>query len=113
MELSHRKINKTLLLKDSKGRPIANEKVHIEQMNHSFLFGCGAFDFMTYVLNGGAEYQQLTDSWLDIFNYATLPFYWGNYELEEGKPNKEVMMETARYLKGRNVRVKGHPYEIR
>ncbi len=109
MDISHRKFSKSLMFKDASGRPLANETIHIEQTNHSFLFGCGAFDFISYIKEGGKENQELTDSWLEIFNYGTLPFYWGNYEREEGKPNKEVLMETARYLKGRNVKVKGHP----
>ena len=36
--------------------------------------------------------------------------YWGNYEPEEGgRTLKDLLMDTARYLKSRNVRVKGHP----
>ena len=60
-------------------------------------------------MKGEEEYKNITDGWLEIFNYATLPFYWGNYEPEEGKPNKEVLMKAARYLMEKGVKVKGHP----
>ena len=88
---------------------MSNAEICVKQTNHKFLFGCGAFDFIPYVLKGEDEYKQVTDSWLEIFNYGTLPFYWGNYEREEGKPNKDTLMKTAKYLTGKGVKVKGHP----
>ena len=109
MDISHRQVNKQLQIKDAQGNPVSNREIHLEQTNHSFLFGCGAFVFLPYVMEGGEENQKLTDSWLDVFNYGTLPFYWGNYEPEEGKPNKEMLMKTAKYLQSKNVKVKGHP----
>ena len=36
------------------------------------------------------SWKQITDSWLEIFNYGTLPFYWGTYEPEEGKPDRDT-----------------------
>ncbi len=108
-DISHRKVKKQIRLTDGKGNPIADSPVRIKQTNHSFLFGCGAFDFIPYVMKGEEEYRQVTDSWLEIFNYGTLPFYWGGYEPVEGKPNQDTLMKTAEYLKSKNVRVKGHP----
>ncbi len=49
------------------------------------------------------------EKWLALFNYGTLPFYWGRYEPEEGKPDFENTMAAARWLRERGVRVKGHP----
>ena len=109
MDISHRKVNKILQFKDANGNPIADQEIHVQQTNHEFLFGCGAFNFIPYVMEGGEENKQLTDSWLDIFNYGTLPFYWGNYEREEGVTQKDVLMKTAQYLQSKNVKVKGHP----
>ena len=107
--LSHRIINKRIKFLDAQGNPLSNCNIKVSQTNHSFLFGCGAFDFLPFVNEGKEEYKQITDSWLEIFNYGTLPFYWGQYEKEEGNPNKETLMKAADYLKGKNVRVKGHP----
>ena len=109
MDISHRKVFKKVRFNDEQGNPVAGKKINVKQINHSFLFGCGAFDFLPYVMKGEEEYKNITDGWLEIFNYATLPFYWGNYEPEEGKPNKEVLMKAARYLMEKGVKVKGHP----
>ena len=109
MDIQHRKVTKRILFKDGAGNPLANKEIKVRQQNHEFLFGCGGFDFIPYVMKGDEEYKEVTEGWLEIFNYATLPFYWGNYEPEEGKPNKDMLMKTAEYLKSKNVRVKGHP----
>ncbi|MBO4902843.1 MAG: endo-1,4-beta-xylanase [Lachnospiraceae bacterium] len=109
MDISHRKVHKRICFQDEQGNALAGKEIRIRQVGHSFLFGCGAFDFMPYVMKGGEEYKQLTESWLALFNYGTLPFYWGNYEPEEGKTDKEMLMKTAQYLKSRGVKVKGHP----
>lgn len=109
MDISHRKVKGRVQFTDVDGRPIANKRVHMKQTNHSFLFGCGAFDFIPFVKNGDEEHKQITESWQGIFNYGTLPFYWGNFEKEEGKPDTDTLMETAKYMKSRNIQVKGHP----
>lgn len=109
MGVEHRKVKKKIRFVDEGGIPVANGMIKVKQKNHEFLFGCGGFEFIPYVLKGEESYQQLTDSWLEIFNYATLPFYWGGYEPVEGKPNQETLMKTAQYLKDKGVKVKGHP----
>ncbi len=109
MDISHRKVKKLIRVTDSKGNPIRNTEVRFQQTNHKFLFGCGAFDFIPYVMDGDEEHKQITDSWLEIFNYGTLPFYWGQYEPVEGEPKGDMLMKTAQYLKGKGVTVKGHP----
>ena len=109
MELSHRKVIKKIFVKDAAGRTCANKDVRVKQMNHSFLFGCGAFDFIPYAAHDDFTFKDVTDKWLSLFNYATLPFYWGRYEPVEGKPDQDNLMKTARYLKDRNVKIKGHP----
>lgn len=109
MGIEHRKVRKRIRFTDASGNPIANGKVNVKQVNHAFLFGCGGFEFIPYVVNHAEQLKPLTDSWLDIFNYATLPFYWGRYEPEEGKPNQDSLMQTAKFLKEKGVKVKGHP----
>ncbi|MBR3056930.1 MAG: endo-1,4-beta-xylanase [Clostridiales bacterium] len=109
MDISHRKVSKRVLFKDQNGNPLVNKNVHVQQTKHEFLFGCGAFNFMPYVVDGKEEFKPVTESWLEIFNYGTLPFYWGQFEKEEGKPNTDALMKTAKYLQSKNVTVKGHP----
>jgi GH35 family endo-1,4-beta-xylanase len=109
MSLSHRKARKEIIFKDAQGNPLADRQVSIEQKSHSFLFGCGAFEFMNHIKDANEETADITEKWLKIFNYGTLPFYWGRYEPEEGKPDRDTLMKTAKYLQERGVRVKGHP----
>ncbi len=109
MDISYRKVKKRIRLTDPQGKPLSNTEVRLRQTKHKFLFGCGAFDFIPYVMNGDEEHKQITDSWLEIFNYGTLPFYWGQYEKVEGEPNRDTLMKTAQYLKDKGVTVKGHP----
>ncbi|MBO4373635.1 MAG: endo-1,4-beta-xylanase [Lachnospiraceae bacterium] len=108
-ELSNRKIRKRIRFERKDGAPVTKCSIGLTQKKHSFLFGCGGFVFIPYVAEGLPENREATESWLDVFNYATLPFYWGNYEREEGKTNRDALMKTAVYLKERGVTIKGHP----
>ncbi|MCR5767066.1 MAG: endo-1,4-beta-xylanase [Lachnospiraceae bacterium] len=108
MGTGKRKVSKRVRFTNEQGAPVSNREIAVKQTNHAFLFGCGAFEFVPYVM-GDTHFKELTESWLEIFNYATLPFYWGRYEPEEGKPEKDSLMKTAQYLKDKDVRVKGHP----
>ena len=109
MDNSHRRVNKRIRFIDASGSPIADLEIKITQTAHKFLFGCGGFDFMRLVIDNDESFKQLTDSWLEIFNYATLPFYWGLFEPIEGQPQTEGLLKTAEYLKSKGVKVKGHP----
>lgn len=106
MSIDHRKVSKVIKVLGADGQPIKNASVKVSQTNHKFLFGCGAFDTIPYVL--GQE-KAVVDSWLEIFNYGTLPFYWGQYEPVEGQPQYDSRMKAAKFLQSQNVKVKGHP----
>ena len=69
MSISHRKVNKVLVLTDKNGAPIANKDVHIRQTNHSFLFGCGAFDFIPHVMNGDDRTKEITEMYRILFSH--------------------------------------------
>ncbi len=109
MNISHRQVNKRVRFTDASGNPLAGKDIKVKQIAHKFLFGCGGFDFMPYVIDGNEFFKDITEKWLEIFNYATLPFYWGNFEPEEGKPDTENLLKTAKYLQSKGVKVKGHP----
>ena len=108
-DISHRKAKVTFRVTDAEGRPAAGKEIRVKQTNHKFLFGCGAFDFIPYVKDGDEEHKQIVESWQKIFNYGTLPFYWGRYEPVEGEPDRDSLMNTAKYMKSRGIEVKGHP----
>lgn len=103
------------------GTPLANVDVTVEQHRHAFAFGNIGFDLLPLANGesavrsdtfGGASEQSLEHLaalWLDLFNTATLPFYWRGFESVEGRPDTERLRTTARWFADRGVAVKGHP----
>ena len=110
-DLSHRKAKCRLRVTDRQGNPVAAARLRLRQTRHEFLFGCGAFDFMAYANSDSpdAGLKDRIDKWLALYNYGTLPFYWGGFEPEEGRPHTESRRKAADFLRARNVTVKGHP----
>ena len=98
----------------SGGAPLADQSVVVAQTNHKFLFGSTGSDFIP-LANGelsGAEKDEmelLADEWLALFNFATLPFYWGRFEPTRGKPDTTRTLVGARWFADRGVARKGHP----
>jgi GH35 family endo-1,4-beta-xylanase len=109
----HRTADATVTL-TAGGAPLANRQVTVAQTNHKFLFGSTGFSFIP-LANGelqGAEKAQLemlAEEWLDLFNFATLPFYWGRFERERGKPDTKRVMAAAKWFAERGIALKGHP----
>ncbi|MCL2595683.1 MAG: endo-1,4-beta-xylanase [Promicromonosporaceae bacterium] len=116
---AHRRGTAAVSVRRADGTPLADTEVIVEQKGHEFLFGNIGFEFVGHVSTadsfGGApsqdaEYmQRLTDAYLGLYNQATMPFYWGRFEPEEGKPITEQMMAACRFLADNNVTLKGHP----
>ena len=92
---------------DRNGNPVSDKELVLKQKSHEFLFGCGAFDFLYF-----ADFPDGPDrieKWLALFDYGTVPFYWGRYEPEEGHPQFDFIMKGAKTLRANNVTIKGHP----
>jgi len=118
-DLNHRKSAARLRLVSDNGSPISSQDVHIKQTSHEFLFGCGGFDAVE--LAGGnadgspidatraAKLQDKLGKIFAIHNYATLPFYLGRYEPEEGKPDERRLKAAASFYRKRDIVTKGHP----
>ncbi|MEE6308929.1 endo-1,4-beta-xylanase [Plantactinospora veratri] len=124
----HRTATATLTV-TSAGAPLAGREVTVAQRDHAFLFGCTGFEFIPLANGelaaaaeagpGGApgslgeaditRVERLADLWLDLFNFATLPFYWGRFEPERGRPDTRRLQATARWFAERGCLVKGHP----
>ena len=111
--LSHRKATARIRIMNIDGSPVANRPIDILQTSHHFLFGCGVFEAVEMMKSHSDEQlallRQRVDKWLGLFNYGTIPFYWGGYEPEPGKTAKEPTLKAAAWLREHNVAVKGHP----
>ncbi len=71
-----------IVLKDSEGNVIPNAKISIEQKSHEFKFGANLF--MLDELETKEKNDKYKESFADVFNMATLPFYWNATEPEKG-----------------------------
>ena len=110
---AHRKAKKAVILTNEKGERLGGKKVSVKLINHEFLFGCGAFDVLSYT-NAESENDKLrfgdhTEKWEAVFNYGTLPFYWGTYEPQEGNVLQDKRMSCVNRLYGKGIKIKGHP----
>ncbi len=110
----------TVTVTDVDGRPLADAVVRVAQRRHAFMFGNIGFDLIP-LANGEAEFQRnvfggarrnlerLGELYIELFNTATLPFYWRDFEPERGRPDTTRLLTTARWFTARGVAVKGHP----
>jgi len=96
------------------GSPAKNRKCTIRQTNHKFLFGCNGFKFIPIANNEIKDddiekSESYIRSFTDIFNFATLPFYWGKYEHIQGQTIAPQIRKTAQWCIDHNLELKGHP----
>ncbi len=80
---TYRKGNLILTITDQNGNPIPNVTVKAVQKNHEFRFGINLF--MLDELETKEKNDLYKQYFTDVFNMATLPFYWCDVEPEKGK----------------------------
>jgi GH35 family endo-1,4-beta-xylanase len=103
----YRRADATVTVVDKNGRAVADAELQVEQIRHAFLFGCNIFKWGNVGNEQGeAEYRR---RFAEVFNFATLPFYWPSYEAREGEPIHDKIERAARWCKEQNIRCKGHP----
>ncbi len=99
------------------GQPLTNVRVTVEQTGHEFLFGANIFmlgGFKTPEQN--RRYEQV---FTELFNFATVPFYWKALEPEPGHPrfaasSKPVYRRpppdaVVEFCRQHGITMKGHP----
>ena len=64
-----------------------NITVKVEQKNHEFKFGANIF--MLDEFENDEKNKIYREKFSEVFNLATVPFYWSDLEPEEGKPRYE------------------------
>jgi len=117
--LKHRKAVARARLFTENGEPVANSEIKISQKSHKFLFGCGGFDAVELAgrMPDGSPVDEKRAAFIEdklgklfkLNNFATLPFYLGRFEPEEGKPDEARTKAAARWYAQKNVKTKGHP----
>lgn len=122
--LEHRTAEVVVTVHGPDGAVLADREVTVAQRHHAFLFGCIGFDFVDHAGGGdgpgtassffGASapaelVPDLADAWFELFEVATLPFYWGEFEPVRGHPGTDRLRATAQWFADRGATVKGHP----
>ncbi len=113
-KISDRKIDVTATLLNVDRTPVKDQGVTIAQTKHKFLFGTAAFDTVPLANNEYSgesleQAQERADKLLALCNAATLPFYWGQFEPQRGKPRTEQLKRAAQWCVDHHLTVKGHP----
>ena len=80
----YRKGDGIVTVVDEEGNPVSNAKIKLIQKNHEFRFGANIF--MLDELETPEKNEKYKKYFSDVFNMATLPFYWDALEPERGKP---------------------------
>lgn len=102
-----RKGDLTIQVKDEQGRALAGAEVKVEQVRHAFLFGCNIFALQP---NGREQWQkEYQQRFEELLNFATLPFYWGSFEPQKGKPQYAKLDAMAKWCMEHGITPKGHP----
>lgn len=105
IESIRRRPAQVVVLKD--GSPVADAQVELRMKRHQFLFGCDCYCANTY---DTPEKERLhKELFAGFFNYATLPFYWGQYEPVRGEKSEKRLSDMVDWCKSIDLTTKGHP----
>ncbi|NEQ49923.1 MAG: 1,4-beta-xylanase [Leptolyngbya sp. SIO3F4] len=80
----------------------ARQRIAGSEPRQSFKFGCNAFAHPS----AGPNYDRYFEA---LFNYATVPFYWGRFETEQGNPRFDRVDRQVTWLENAGITPKGHP----
>jgi GH35 family endo-1,4-beta-xylanase len=94
-------------VRDTRGQPVPEAQVQVEQTRHAFLFGVNVFNLDPQ--NEASWQRSYQNRLLEVFNYATLPFYWAEVEPRQGQRNYARLDRMVRWLEERQFNLKGHP----
>ena len=92
---------------DENDKPLPSVSVTIDQIEHDFLFGCNIYMFDKF--DTAQENSIYKEKFRELFNYATVPFYWSSFEYTKGDPNYKEIDNIVEWAKIFNIKLKGHP----
>ena len=99
----------TVILKLSNGEGNSftpGTQVHVEQTQHAFLFGCNIFKFNKS--RNEIENALYAQHFSDLFNFATLPFYWWGESENPKRNDKHWRERVIEWCKENQIILKGH-----
>ncbi len=103
----NRKSDAVVRVVDSAGQPVPGAGISVTQTGHEFLFGCNIYGFdQSRNPTQNAAYKE---RFAELFNYATVGFYWRWYETERGRPRYANTDKVVAWCAEHGIRMKGHP----
>ncbi|MCL2624084.1 MAG: endo-1,4-beta-xylanase, partial [Planctomycetaceae bacterium] len=102
----HRKEDVTIRVSVA-GKPISGATVSLKMMEHEFLFGCNIFKWGR--CQSSEENEIYNRRFSELFNFATLGFYWWAYEPRMDEPGYAYSEQVAAWCKANAIQTKGHP----
>lgn len=99
---THRMGSGTITVKNNDGKPLPGVVVKVELTRHDFLFGANIFQFDKF--SNESEKATYRNRFQELFNYATIPFYWRTLD-----PEYRFTDRLVAWCKARGIRMKGHP----
>jgi len=103
-----------LRVRTGQGQAPAGTCIHCEMVRHQFRFGINA---VPWGLADAPAQDAMNDAITGLFNWVTVPFYWGRplysfcppYEPEQGTTNAGRLEALIQWCAEHEIRVKGHP----
>lgn len=102
-----RKGDASVLLVDSKGKPLKNMQLEVNQVSLDFLFGNIVFEIAGFAPEEPYKVDKFKERFKSLFNFAVLPFYWKGYEKQAGQPSWEKNQETLDWCLANGITTKG------
>ncbi len=84
----YRKGDAQITVTDKNGKPLQDVTIKVNQKSHEFRFGANIF--MLDELESDEKNEKYKKYFADVFNMATLPFYWDTLEPERNKPRYDI-----------------------
>lgn len=115
---AHRKTDLTVAVTGEDGRPLAGARLALRMVRHHFLFGCALFEALADREEPSARRKPIEglDHWDDfrrradeLFNFCTLPVYWGHYEAVRGRTRAAQVKRLHEWCTAQGMKTKGHP----
>jgi GH35 family endo-1,4-beta-xylanase len=101
-----RKEDISITVRTEQGTPV-HARVVARQVSSNFHVGCNIFGFGRF--SSPEQNSIYAKRFEEVFDYATLPFYWRGYEPQRGKPEHAYRERVAQWCKEHQIIAKGHP----
>ena len=92
---------------DAQGRAVKGATVRVAQKRQQFLFGGALFNLEPK--GDSAEQRHYQKAFLDLFNFGTVPLYWGSFEAKRGQPEYQKTDALVAWAGAQGLELKGHP----